>query len=85
MEELASSSTKQPETKDPETKDPETKDPETLDPTSRPMSSGFKIPKPDKFDGSDTSLSTVTNWIYDVEEYMELAQIDKKDQTRCFE
>jgi hypothetical protein len=29
--------------------------------------------KPDKFDGSDTSLSTIMNWIYDVEEYMELA------------
>ena len=43
---------------------------------------GLKVPKPDKFDGSDTSLSTVTNWIYDVEEYMELAQVPAEAQAK---
>ena len=43
---------------------------------------GLKVPKPDKFDGSDMSLSTVTNWIYDIEEYMELAQVPANAQTK---
>jgi hypothetical protein len=65
-----------------------------LDPTRRAMSStnsptpaatgipGLKIPKPDKFDGSDTSRSTVTNWAYDVEEYLELSHVTAETQTK---
>jgi Retrotransposon gag protein len=43
---------------------------------------GLKIPKPDKFNGSDTSLSTVTNWAYNVEEYLELSHVPAETQTK---
>ena len=44
--------------------------------------SGLKVPKPDKFDGSDLSLATVTNWAYSIEEYMALSGVPEDAQTR---
>jgi hypothetical protein len=52
---------------------------ETLPPT---MSETIKVSKPDKFDGKDTSIATVTAWTFSVEEYMELADIPDEKQTR---
>ena len=46
------------------------------------MHETIKISKPDKFDGADTSLATVTAWAFSVEEYMELAEIPAVIQTR---
>ena len=40
------------------------------------------ITKPDKFDGTDTSIATVTAWTFSVEEYIELAEISEGKQTR---
>jgi hypothetical protein len=42
----------------------------------------FKVSKPDKFDGTDLSLAAIMAWILGVEEYIELAQIEEKTQTR---
>jgi len=39
------------------------------------MPESIKIAKPDKFDGKDTSITTVTAWTFSVEEYMELAEV----------
>ena len=41
-----------------------------------------KPPRPSKFDGTDTSLTTINTWAYEVEEYMDLAKIAAEDQTR---
>jgi hypothetical protein len=46
------------------------------------MPESIKITKPDKFDGKDTSIATVTAWTFSVEEYMELAEIPADKQTR---
>ena len=46
------------------------------------MPESIKITKPDKFDGKDTSIATVTAWTFSVEEYMELAEISIDKQTR---
>jgi Retrotransposon gag protein len=46
------------------------------------MPESIKITKPDKFDGKDTSIATVTSWTFSVEEYMELAEIPADKQTR---
>jgi hypothetical protein len=45
------------------------------------MSEKIKIAKPDKFDGSDMSLTAVTAWAFSIEEYMELTDIPKIIQT----
>ena len=42
----------------------------------------FKVPKPDVFDGSKTSLSAVTGWAFSIQEYIELAEIPIKSQVR---
>jgi hypothetical protein len=42
----------------------------------------FKVPKPDAFDGSKTSLSAVTGWAFSIKEYMELAEVPIKNQVR---
>jgi len=46
------------------------------------MPESIKIAKPDKFDGKDTSIATVTAWTFSVEEYMELAEVPEDKQTR---
>jgi hypothetical protein len=46
------------------------------------MPESIRITKPDKFDGKDTSIATVTAWAFSVEEYMELAEIPDGKQTR---
>ena len=46
------------------------------------MPESIKITRPDKFDGTDTSIATVTSWMFTVEEYMELADIPADKQTR---
>ena len=46
------------------------------------MPESIKVTKPDKFDGKDTSIATVTAWTFSVEEYMELAEIPAEKQTR---
>ena len=42
----------------------------------------FKVPKPDVFDGSKTSLSAITGWAFSIQEYMELAEVPVKNQVR---
>ena len=39
------------------------------------MPESIKITEPDKFDGKDTSIATVTAWAFSVKEYMELAEV----------
>ena len=46
------------------------------------MPESIKITRPDKFDGKDTSIATVTAWTFSVEEYMELAEVPEEKQTR---
>lgn len=46
------------------------------------MPEAIKITKPDKFDGKDTSIATVTSWIFSIEEYMDLAEVPAEKQTR---
>src|SRR5438876_3170041 len=45
------------------------------------MPESIKITRPDKFDGTDTSIATVTAWTFSVEEYMELAEVPEDKQT----
>ena len=49
---------------------------------SSKMPESIKITKPDKFDGNDTSIATVTAWTFSIEEYMELAGVPEDKQTR---
>ena len=56
------------------------KTPSELQPSRMPES--IRITKPDKFDGTDTSIATVTSWMFTVEEYMELAEVPAEKQTR---
>src|SRR5579859_2562831 len=53
--------------------------PEETLPSTMPKT--IKVSKPDKFDGKDTSIATVTAWTFSVEEYMELADIPDEKQT----
>src|SRR5579859_6377816 len=62
-----------------ETNVPQRRPEETLPST---MPETIKVLKPDKFDGKDTSIATVTAWTFSVEEYMELADIPNEKQTR---
>jgi Ty3 transposon capsid-like protein len=58
---------------------------DTPEPDRTPQPSrgpALKIPKPKEFDGTDTSLSTVTNWAYNVAEYMDLSEVPADRQTR---
>src|SRR5271170_3052415 len=66
---------------------PEPVQPEPVQPvqpvqTAPIMPEGFKVRQPKEFDGSDTSLSTVTAWAFGAKEYMELAAIPAASQTR---
>ena len=41
---------------------------------------GFKVPKPKEFDGSNPSLNAVNEWVYSVEEYIDLTGIPRTDR-----
>ena len=46
------------------------------------MPETIKIAKPEEFDGTNTSIATITAWAFSVEEYMELAEVPEAIQTR---
>src|SRR5436309_10981204 len=50
-------------------------------PQSSKMPESIKITKPDKFDGNDTSIATVTTWTFSVKEYMELTEVPEDKQS----